>query len=144
MKKLILILAICVAFGCKKKNETVEDDITKYSWPLTSATISPALVVNGRAETNFKIMSGPSGCLNNNYTLSFSNDGSFAFTSNGPLCDMISYQNAKWSKKGNEITLNDGQPHNVILSGNIITDKYSFNQDNINYTVTYIYTARSK
>jgi len=143
MKKLFLILVLFTAFGCKKKSINPED-ITQYSWPLSSATISPAMVVNGKPETNFKTMAGPSACLNNNYTLSFSKDGSYAFDSNGPLCDMISYKNAKYTRNGNEITLNDGLNHISIymLSGASITNKYTFEQNNVSYTVTYIYTPK--
>lgn len=143
MKKLLLILLICTAFACKK-SEVDGSDITRYSWPLVSATVNPAMVVNGKAETNFKTMAGPSGCLNNNYTLSFSKDGSYAFTSNGPLCDMISYQNSTWTKSGNEITLSDGLGHDtkVTLNGNSITQKYVFEQNGTTHTVTYLYTAK--
>lgn len=147
MKKLLLILSLCLALGCKKKNDDANVDITKYNWPLESATVSPAMQVEGKAVTNFMTMYGPSGCLNNNYTLSFSENGTFAFTSNGPLCDMISYQNAKWSKNGNEITLNDGFSKNARvakLEGKNITDKYVFEQNGTTFTVTYIFTAKSK
>ncbi|KQR71777.1 hypothetical protein [Pedobacter sp. Leaf176] len=143
MKKLFLILVLFTAFGCKKKSINPED-ITQYEWLLSTATISPAMVINGKPETNFKTMSGPSGCLNSNYTLSFSKDGSYAFSSNGPLCDMISFRNAKYTRNGNEITLNDGgaQPSKYILSGNSITNKYTFEQNNVSYTVTYIYNPK--
>ena len=143
MKKLFLILVLFTAFGCEKKTINAED-ITQYSWSLSSATISPAMVVNGKPETNFKTMAGTSACLNNNYTLSFSKDGSYAFSSNGPLCDMISYKNAKYTRSGNEITLNDGLNHTSIytLSGNSITNKYAFEQNNVSYTVTYIYNPK--
>lgn len=143
MKKLLVILVLFTAFGCKKKSINPED-ITQYSWPLSSATISPAMVVNGKPETNFKTMAGPSACLNNNYILSFSKDGSYAFSSNGPLCDMISYKNAKYTRNGNEIILNDGLNHSSIytLSGNSITNKYIFEQNNVSYTVTYIYNPK--
>lgn len=147
MKKLLLILSLCLALGCKKENDDANVDITKYTWPLESATVSPAMQVEGKAVTNFMTMYGPSGCLNNNYTLSFSENGTFAFTSNGPLCDMISYQNAKWSKNGNEITLNDGFSKNARvakLEGKNITDKYVFEQNGTTFTVTYIFTAKSK
>lgn len=133
------------ALGCKKKTENLED-ITQYSWSLTSATISPAMIIDGKPETNFKTMSGPSACLNNNYTLSFSKDDTYNFSSNGPLCDMISYQNAKYSRNGNEITLNDGAAHPSVytLSGNSITNKYTFEQNNVSYTITYVYNPKSK
>ncbi|QIL39915.1 hypothetical protein G7074_11950 [Pedobacter sp. HDW13] len=148
MKKLFLILTLCMALGCKKKNDAENTtEITKYNWALESATVSPAMQIEGKAVTNFMTMSGPSGCLNNNYTLSFSENGTFAITSTGPLCDMISYQNAKWSKKGSEITLNDGFSSNarvVKIEGKNITDKYVFEQNGTTFTVTYIFTAKSK
>jgi hypothetical protein len=148
MKKLLVILTLCLALGCKKKNDAENTtEITKYNWALESATVSPAMQVEGKAVTNFMTMSGPSGCLNNNYTLSFSENGTFAITSSGPLCDMISYQGAKWSKKGDEITLNDGfsnTPRMAKIEGRNITDKYVFEQNGTTFTVTYIFTAKSK
>jgi len=146
MKKTLLLLMVCLGLACKKKTVDAENDVTKYSWPLQSATVSPALLINGQLETDFKTKSASQACLNHNYTLEFSKNGNFAFSSNGPLCDMISYQNATWIKTGNEITLNygAGTAHKVQVSGNIITDKYTFEQNNTTYTVTYIYTAKPK
>jgi hypothetical protein len=146
MKKLLLILIACLAFACKKKETVLDDDITNYKWPLQSAIVSPALQINGKAETNFMTMTASSACLNNNYTLNFSNSGAFAITSTGPLCDMISFQNAKWTKEGNEIKMDDGFGHTstYTLNGKAITNKYVFNQNNITYTVTYAFTAKSK
>ncbi|PWS27771.1 hypothetical protein DHW03_09340 [Pedobacter yonginense] len=143
MKKLLLIAAICLAIACKKK--TVDaDDVTMYKWPLTSATITPAKVVDGKAETNFMLISGPSACLNNNFTLVFSKDGSYAFTSTGPLCDMITYKNAKWTRSGNEFKLEDGfgNASYLNLNGNTMTNNYTFTENSVTYTVKYIYTAK--
>lgn len=144
MKKVLLIAAICLAFACKKKTILNADDITAYKWPLASATITPAKVVDGKSETNFMLMSGSSSCLNNNYTLSFSKDESYAFSSNGPLCDMISFKNAKWTKNGNEIKLDDGFGHTSIynLSGSTITNNHVYTENNITYTINYTYTAK--
>ena len=144
MKRLLLILTICLAFSCKKKDTA--DEITKYNWPLQSATVSPALQVNGIAVTNFKTLYGNSSCLDSNYTLNFSADGSFAFTSTGALCDMISYHKARWTKNGNEIILNTGYgpEETVILNGKMITQKYTFEKEGKTYTVTYIFTAKAK
>ncbi|PWS32449.1 hypothetical protein [Pedobacter paludis] len=144
MKKILLIVTICLAFACKKKTVSEVVDITTYNWPLASATITPAKVVDGKSETNLMLISGSSACLNNNFTLVFSKDGSYAFTSTGPLCDMISFKNAKWTKTGNEIKLDDGFGHISIynLSGNIITNNYVYTENNITYTVSYTYTAK--
>lgn len=146
MKKLLLILTVCLAFACKKKDNEANMEITKYTWTLQSAIVSPALQVNGKAETNFMTMTASSACLNNNYTLNFSNNGSFAITSTGPLCDMISFKDAKWTKEGNEIKIDNGNGHIsiYILNGKNITNKYVFDQNNITYTVTYVFTAKSK
>lgn len=146
MKKTLLLLMVCLGLACKKKTVDAENDVTKYSWPLQSATVSPALLINGQLETDFKTKSASQACLNHNYTLEFSKNGNFAFSSNGPLCDMISYLNATWIKTGDEITLNygTGTARKVQVSGNIITDKYTFEQNNTTYTVTYIYTAKPK
>jgi hypothetical protein len=146
MKKLLLILTVCLAFGCKKKDSEANVEITNYNWILQSAVVSPALQIDGKAETNFMTMAGPSGCLNSNYTLNFANNGAFAITSTGPLCDMISFQNAKWTKTGSEIKMDDGFGHISIytLDGQKITNKYVFDQNNTTYTVTYVFTAKSK
>ncbi|CAH0163052.1 hypothetical protein SRABI27_01403 [Pedobacter sp. Bi27] len=146
MKKLLLILTLCLAFACKKKETLAIDDITSYKWPLQSATVSPVLTVDGKSSSNFMTLSGPSSCLNNNYALSFSSNGSYAFTSTGPLCDMFSFQNAKWTKSGNEITLNTGfgNTETVNLKGTNIIQKYTFEKEGKTYTVTYIFTAKSK
>lgn len=146
MKKLLLILTLCLALGCKKKNDEAIVDITKYNWPLGSAMVNPALQVNGITVTNFKTDKDDSSCLNSNYTLRFSSNGSYAFTSTGALCDMISYHKAKWTKNGNEITLNTGYSNDeiVILNRNTITQKQTFEKDGTTYTVTYLFVAKSK
>ncbi|WP_431292997.1 hypothetical protein [Pedobacter sp. P26] len=146
MKKLLFIFTLCLAFACKKKENVNIDDITRYNWPLQSATVNPALTVNGKPSSNFMTLSGPDACLSNNYALNFSPGGSYAFTSTGSLCDMISFQNAKWTKNGNEITLNTGfgNSETVNLNGNYITQKYTFDKEGKPYTVTYIFAAKSK
>ncbi|SER93614.1 hypothetical protein [Pedobacter rhizosphaerae] len=146
MKKTLLLLMVCLGLACKKKTVNAEDDITKYSWPLQSATVSPALLINGQLETDFKTKSASQACLNHNYSIEFFKSGNFAFGSNGPLCDMISYKNATWVKNGSQITLNygTGSSHTIQISGSVITDKYVFEQNNTTYTVTYIFTAKPK
>jgi hypothetical protein len=145
MKKLLLILTICLAFSCKKKDNDTNLDITRYTWPLQSATISPAKEINGKMVTDFIITSDNTSCLSN-YTLNFSANGSFSFTSNGALCDMISYDKAKWSRNGNEIKLNNSYTpeETVILNGKTITQKYTSKENGITYTITYTFTAKSK
>ena len=147
MKNLVFIALILFVCGCKKKIIVENEEITNYSWPLKSATINPAMNVDGKSTTNYMTMAGASGCLNNNYTLSFSKDGSYAFSSNGPLCDMISYVNSKWTKSGNDIILTDSvisRTQKYYLSGNTITNEYSFNQNGIDYTVRYTFIAKKK
>lgn len=146
MKKLLLILSLCLALGCKKKNDDANVDITKYTWPLESAIVNPAIQVNGVTVTNFKTAEDNSSCINSNYTLRFSANGSYAFTSTGALCDMISFEKAKWTKSGNEITLNSGYGNDqiVILNGKTITQKQTFERDGKTHTVTYLFVAKSK
>jgi hypothetical protein len=64
----------------------------------------------------------------------------------GSLCDMISFQNAKWTKNGNETTLNNGfgNKETVNLNGSYIVQKYTFEKEGKTYTVTYIFAAKSK
>ncbi|MNI53409.1 hypothetical protein D3C73_1082360 [compost metagenome] len=108
--------------------------------------VNPAIQINGSTVTNFKTDKDDSSCLNSNYTLRFSANGSYAFTSTGALCDMISFHKAKWTKNGNEITLNTGfgNDETVILNGKTITQKQTFERDGKTYTVTYLFVAKSK
>lgn len=147
MKKLLLISLICFAFACKKKDVITGNNITKYSWRLLSATVSPAMVINGKSETNYMTMSGNSTCLNHNYTLSFYDNGSFNISSNGPLCDLFAPSSKNsWIISGNDIKLNNGMGNESVvkLNGNTITDINTFQQNGITYTVIYIYKAKSK
>ena len=147
MKRLLLISLICFAFACKKKEVIAGNDITKYSWRLLSATVSPAMVINGKSETNYMTMSGSSACLNHNYTLSFYDNGSFNISSNGPLCDLfVPAAKTSWIVSGNDIRLNDGMGNESVfkLDGNTITDINTFQQNGVTYTITYIYKAKSK
>ncbi|MCZ4243351.1 lipocalin family protein [Pedobacter punctiformis] len=146
MKNFLLIALICLAFGCKKKDIVTGNDITKYNWPLSSATVKPAMVANGMATTNYMTMPGNSTCLNHNYTLSFYDDGFFSVSSNGPLCDMFASSKATWVINGNDIKLNNGMGNESVvkLNGNTITGIDTFEQNGVTYTVTYIYKAKSK
>lgn len=144
MKKLMLLAFFCIALSCKKKTDDVSN-ITDYNWPLTSANSNPGRLVNGKAETNLlKIQDG--GCISNNYMLTFYAKGTYAFSSNGPLCDIFSSDKARWTKNGNEITLNNGYgiTEIVTLDGNTITSKSSYESDGITYTTTYVFTAIKK
>lgn len=144
MKKLMLLAFFCIALSCKKKTEDVVN-ITAYTWSLTSATSNPGRLVNGKSETNL-LNINDGGCINKYYTLSFSTNGTYAYSSSGPLCDMFISDKARWTKNGNEITLINGYAISeiVTLSGNTITSNHTYESNGINYTVTYVFTAKKK
>lgn len=146
MKKLALISLLFIAFGCKKKNQTIED-ITTYNWVLTSATINPAKVFDGKAQTNYMLYSPSSPCLNHNYTLIFHTNGIYGVGSNGPLCDMLaSTDKFKYTKKGDEIILSNEFVSDQVLklNGNKITTEQTTEENGKRYTITYTYTAKKK
>ncbi|WP_443937040.1 hypothetical protein [Pedobacter sp. MW01-1-1] len=147
MKNLIILFLILLTFGCKKESSTTIENLYDYTWPLATATISPAKVIDGKSVTDIKTAYGPNACLNNNYTLVFKSNGSFAFTSTGPLCDMISFDKATYTRNGNEITLNMGYGANLdqkaTLKGNTIVQLYTFTENGVNYTITYTFIPKS-
>ncbi len=140
MKKLILLILVCTSFSCKKDIENLADE----SFVLRKATISPAMVVNGKAETNAMTLSG-GACLNYNYTLTFKGDGTYTISSNGPLCDMLANTSAqKWTKEGNKVTLT--HPYIPVIVATIDGDNlvYTTNSSNggVNYSIVYKFEAQ--
>ncbi|RLJ77476.1 hypothetical protein [Pedobacter alluvionis] len=48
MKKLILILTVCLALGCKKD---LDKTLTKKDWRIESVTVSPAMTISKKTST---------------------------------------------------------------------------------------------
>jgi hypothetical protein len=145
MKKLILIICVCAFISCKKENAS--ENITDYNWVLKTAVINPAITINGKTSTDYKNILGDGSCLASNYTLAFLTTGIYQIGSNGALCDMIpNSKDQKWTKEGDLITLSNsyGNASSLTVSGNTMLQTTSFTQNNVNYTVVYTYSAKSK
>ena len=145
MKKLILFILLCSFFACKKDPA---QDITKYSWVLEKAVVSPAITVNGKATTDYKNAYGSESCLASNYTYTFLNTGIFQVSSTGALCDMVANnETQKWVKNGDEIRLSGSNSYGIqlfIVTDNFMKNTSTFTNNGVNYTVDYTYKAKSK
>ena len=143
MKKVWLLLLICTSLACKKSGS---NDITQYNWVISSATVSPAMTIDGKTSTNFLEIANASTCLTG-LTYVFQTNGVFVTGSNGPLCDRVpDGPNQKWTREGNIVKLSYGgsDTRQAALNGNklIIVDKYI--QNSAEYTVTYTFIAKKK
>jgi len=91
----------------------------------------------------------PSTCLQHNFTVTFSADGTYGYSSTGPLCDLIGNDKSlKWTKEGDKITLSN---NNAAIIANIIQkdklvyeNNFTDNNLGVNYKVVYTYKAKSK
>lgn len=106
MKKLLLIICVCIVFSCKKDNAS--ENITAYNWVLKAQIISPAITIDGKTSTDYLSLQNPEGCTKN-FAYAFLETGIFTFGSNGALCDMIANTNSqKWKLEEDQITLDYG------------------------------------
>ncbi|RYG19981.1 MAG: hypothetical protein EOO07_05770 [Chitinophagaceae bacterium] len=140
MKKLLLLFGICISLACKKDIE----NLTNERFVLREATISPAMVINGKAETNAMTMYG-GACLNYNYTLTFKGDGTYTISSNGPLCDMLANTSAqKWSKEGNKVTLTHPYVPTIVatIDGDNLVYTTSSKNGGVSYSTIYKFEAK--
>ncbi len=144
MRKLVLLVCISL-LACKKD---ASENITAYNWVLETAVISPAKTYNGKQETNYMLMD-PSTCLQNSFTITFSADGTYGYSSTGPLCDLIANDKSlKWTKEEDKITLSN---NNAAIIANIIQkdklvyeNNFTDNNLGVNYKVIYTFKAKSK
>jgi hypothetical protein len=140
MKRLLLLFCICTAFACKKDIENLADQ----SFVLKKATISPAMTVNGKAETNAMTLNG-GACLNYNYTLTFKDDGTYAISSNGPLCDMLANTSAqKWTREGDKVTLTHPYIPTIVatIDGDNLVYTTNSQSGGVNYSIVYRFEVR--
>jgi len=137
MKKLILILTVCLAFGCKKD---LDKTLTKKDWRIESVTVSPAMTIGKKSSTNYM---GPSSCVSNSM-ISFSKDGTYTSGSNGALCDLKPDTSIKtWKRDGNQIFLSYAPQSPLILSGDKLTQTTSTPlQEGIIYTFVFVYKSK--
>ena len=144
MKKLILFLAIVSAIACKK--DSADEDVTKYNWVLNTATVSPAITINGKTSTDYKNILGEHSCYASNYTINFLENGLFTISSTGALCDMIPNSDQfKWTRDGNELTLNYGNlSETFTLNGNTMAQVKQINYQGTNHSLTLKFSASKK
>lgn len=140
MKKLILILTVCLALGCKKD---LDKTLTKKDWLIESVTVSPAMTIGKKTSTNYIELMGPSSCVSNSM-ISFSKDGTYTAGSNGALCDLKPDTSIKtWRRDGDQIFLSSAPQSPLILSGNKLTQTTSTPlQGGIIYTFVFVYKSK--
>lgn len=137
MKHFIYVICFLGLLACKK---TSTEELQGKQFVLSKAIVSPAMFVNGKAETNYLNIDGAGVCLNYNYTISFSFDGTYTISSNGPLCDMVRNQKGqKWIRNGNSVTLTHAFMGTIEakLEGDQLSYKVSFPKDGVTYSLAY-------
>lgn len=148
MKRLFLFLCICFSIACKKDSSFQNNkDITSVKWVLESAVLSAPLPYNNSTTTDYIAIQGPSSCLANNYTLTFSEDGTYQFSSTGALCDMVgSNKNQKWTRKDSTITLNGSSNYEqqIIIKDNSLTYRIANTPGVVYWNVLYTFKAKLK
>jgi len=142
MRKLLFIFAIILTFACKKNNGS-NNDLTNYDWTLSTATVTPAMTVNGKLETNYSIVQ--SGCIGAEVKFTFLNDGTYRFSAGGPACDYWNSPEQTYSRTGNEISLKNGSSTSVFnLVNNELRNIATHHINNITHTVEYVYIRKAK
>ncbi|TBO44971.1 hypothetical protein [Pedobacter kyonggii] len=140
MKKLILILTVCLAFGCKKD---LDKTLTKKDWRIESVTVSPAMTIGQKTSTNYMELMGPSSCASTSM-ISFSKDGTYISGSTGALCDMKSDTSIKtWRRDGDQIFLSYAPKSPMTLKGDRLTQSTSNpGEGGIIYTFVFVYKSK--
>eukprot|EP00388_Colpodella_angusta_P010612 GDKJ01027556.1.p1 GENE.GDKJ01027556.1~~GDKJ01027556.1.p1 ORF type:complete len:148 (+),score=7.02 GDKJ01027556.1:206-649(+) len=147
MKKLVLLLIVLSFLACKK--DKVED-LTKYNWILKSAIVTPGKLYDGKLETDY-IKTDPSTCLHNSFAINFEKNGTYSYSSNGPLCDLPANDGTlKWEKNGNNVSLINTRSNNITINANLESTKLTytttFNDSNVgtNYTIVWTFIGQPK
>ncbi|MCZ4223928.1 hypothetical protein [Pedobacter rhodius] len=142
MKKILVILAFCTVLGCKKD---ADKTLTSKNWKIESATVTPALTIGNKTNTNYIELMGGGSCIAN-MMISFSANGTFTSGSNGALCDMIATTDIKtWKRNGDQIILSGSENFPMILKDNKLTQTITTKPiGGIVYTYVYVYKAQSK
>lgn len=144
MKKLFLIICVCIVFSCKKDNAS--ENITAYNWVLKAQIISPAITIDGKTSTDYLSLQNPEGCTKN-FAYTFLETGIFTFGSNGALCDMIANTNSqKWKLEEDQITLDYGNGSSATpplkVNENTLTQTSTITVNGTNYSLTSTYVAQ--
>ncbi|WP_129716788.1 hypothetical protein [Pedobacter sp. SYP-B3415] len=139
---ILMAAVLCGTAACKRIDPEPQNILRMHAWRLKSATVEPAISVNGRETTNL-FEADPSGCLANNFTLMFGSDSTYHVSSNGPLCDMVNGP-SKWQQRDNLLTLSAS----VYTIRAIDNSKMILERDEqiqaLNRKTTYIYQAEDK
>lgn len=129
--------------SCKKDPS---ENPSKYDWVLATATVTPALTVGNKTSTDYKSLSGEESCMKN-FTLTLFENGSYAFSSNGALCDMLApdLTKQKWTRDGDNIILtNNNYTQTFTLVNSTLVESRSFTQNGSTYTLVYVYQPTKK
>ena len=140
MKNLLLMLAVCLLFSCKKD---ADKTLTSKTWAIESVTVTPAMTVGSKTSTNYIELFGPSSCVAN-MKMSFSDNGTFSAGSNGALCDMFITNDVKtWRRDGDQIFLSTSPSSPFTLQGKTLTQTTTTDvTGGIVYTFVYVYKAQ--
>ncbi|GGE59911.1 hypothetical protein EV200_103556 [Pedobacter psychrotolerans] len=139
MRKLLFVLLICTAVACTK--DTYKTLISK-KWVIESVTVTPAMTLGGKTDTNYIALSGPENCVAN-LSLSFAADSTYVAGANGALCDMMADASVKtWKKDGNKIVLSASPSAPLSFDGKKLTQTTTTQQNGTTYT--FLYTYKSK
>lgn len=147
MKRIVLLALACFFFACKKDMSSGNEDITKVKWVLETANSSIPLPYNNSTTTDYIAIQGPFSCLGSNYTLTFSEDGTYQFSSTGALCDMFGQdKNQKWIRNGSTITLKGFWNSDLLVTvnGDTLTYTIANTPGVIYWNVLYTFKAKSK
>ncbi len=145
MKNLFLLLCFCTLFACKKQVKE-EAALVNKTFVLNTAVASPAMVLNGKPETNYLNITGANSCINNNYTIILNDNGTYTIKAGGALCDMWGGNTGeqKWVKIGDKITLTHSLLPKIVAT--ISADKlvYTLNipVNGVNHSVVFNFVAK--
>jgi len=141
MKNILLMLAICILFSCKKNSN---HELSSKNWRITSSTITPAMTIGSKTGTDYLALMGPQSC-EATMELSFAADGTFTQTSNGALCDLYYDPKNKpvtWSRNNDRIVLSSSPDFSFIQSGNTLSSTSYITNDGTTYTLVRVYKAK--
>lgn len=142
MKKLLLLLAICLTLSCKKD---LDKKLSSKNWRVESVTVSPAMTSGNKTSTDYLELMGPQSCAATT-TLTFSDKGIFTSGSNGALCDLFYDPNSKpitWTREGEQITISSSPQSPFTLKGNKLTrTTTTTSAGGTVYTFEYVYKAQ--
>ena len=147
MNKLMVFVCISFILSCKKSPMIDSTDIIGQKWVLETAILDrPLPLSSGVLTSDYIAINGIQSCLANNYTLVFSPDGSYKYSSTGPLCDMYDGTINKTWVRENENTIilnkNSEKPVTITLKGNTLTYTIPNTPGVVYWAVTYTFKSK--